>query len=192
MRIFSNRAAQKAVKHKTAEMEEFFNSRLQINAAGNTIKANKPVEPLLSRGAGYISKNYRLDPYEVAGRKYHHNQAINAQIADKKRYLRNVHDDIKNMSEQELADFAYTPEEMAAFNKKIENDIADLKWQRYGALDIASDYFLGSGKVGRNMLRTGTAIGLYGTASLGIRTIAGGTPTRDAKGNRDIAGVPFV
>lgn len=52
----------------------------------------------------------------------------------------------------------------------------------------AGAYFLEDGK---KAARIGTAVGAYAGVSMGIRSLDGGTATRNSSGERDIAGVPF-
>lgn len=167
----------------------FADSKVAANQSIGAIPANQPVEPVLSRTAGRISQHYRLDPNEIAGRKYYHNQGINNEMAAKKEYLKFVKNNAENPN---LINEHIDADDVNKYLGKIQGDIEDLRSRKYGAADIATDYLVGSGKFRRNMMRTGTTIGLYGTASLGVRGIAGGTPTRNADGKKDIAGIPFI
>ena len=63
------------------------------------------------------------------------------------------------------------------------------------AKNLGSEYFLGGKKTAgklRNAGRIGAAVGIYAGVNAGGRLVSGGSLTRNNKGEKDIAGIPFI
>ena len=56
---------------------------------------------------------------------------------------------------------------------------------------MIKDYYT-NGTAAERGARTGVTAGAYVGGALGTRMLAGGTATRNSKGERDVAGIPFI
>lgn len=97
-------------------------------------------------------------------------------------------------------------EELLQFKAKVDGARADMKafdedplsYMR-GNMKAGFDYNRGflkdyytNATPAQKKARIGATVGAYAGGALGIRALSGGTLTRNSKGERDIAGIPFI
>ncbi len=76
-------------------------------------------------------------------------------------------------------------------NNELKEHAKGIKDARKELLGHAKDYYF-SGDLGTNAARWGATAGAYGAAAVGTRYMTGGTATTNNRGQRDIAGIPFI
>lgn len=88
---------------------------------------------------------------------------------------------------------------MAEINAEAKKGYADSKYMTtednlLSILSATKQYYnpKNGQSAGTMALRYGTTLGGYALGAMGIRALAGGTPTTNANGDRDIAGIPFI
>lgn len=190
---FLGSSAKQAKRDLNSIIDAHMSQRIANEAAqkggGNIVKANTSFGSMInSKVKRYISNDLSVDPDEIMARKY----GLNSGLKDQSNDIKQRFAEAKKLTDDELVDLGLSKNDITNYTNKLRGDINDLDGQMYSPLDIASDYFFGSGSMTKTLKRSGAAIGTYGVGALGLRSASGGNATINNQGQRDIAGIPFV
>lgn len=188
-----------------------------IQAAKTLLGSNKVIKSLHDEGLYNKATHFRhvnseqsqLSTIDKAFRNHDTSKAFNEQMADRADALSNSIANTSNAkkSERLKAQLKAVQQNMnlsdEAFNTKRAAAIADggktrnkefSEALKKPAKDLGKgvkDYYT-TGTAGRKATRIGATVGAYGVAAVGTRYMTGGTATTNNRGERDIAGIPFL
>lgn len=138
----------------------------------------------ISSGFEGVSKAMQSDEFKAldqAKQKAYSDQFIAAQaLADDLKGMNSTKDVVKTIAEGRALGRS-----TAVYGPKFSDYVAASK-------EVAKDYFWTGATKGQRAARIGTVAAGYGVATGTARYISGGSAQYNSKGERDIAGIPFM
>lgn len=117
-------------------------------------------------------------------------QAAQAAYNDKFVAAQTLAEDLKRVNSP--TDVVKTIAEGRALGRGSLDDAAGFTDYLAASREVAKDYFWTGATKGQRAVRFGTVAAGYGVASGTTRYLSGGSMTYNSKGERDIAGIPFM
>ena len=188
-----------------------------LQAAKSLLKSNGVINSLKDDGLYQKATHFRhvnseqsqLSTIDKAFRNTENSKAFNERMADRADALSHSITKTTNVKKQErlqaqlnavkgnmnLSDAEFNKRRAAAVTdggKTRNKEFAEALKQPGKDLGRGIKDYYTTGTLGRKATRIGATVGAYGVAAVGTRYMTGGSATTNNRGQRDIAGIPFV